>query len=107
MTNSYIGHNEFVLANDALREYDGIKEEIRKLKTSYLGQNGTRQFIKYFIAFFEVYNEHCGLLRQKTERLMPLSKSTVFGSIKSRFTKGQKEDTGYYFNFCSYRKNYR
>ena len=59
-----------------------------------------------------MYNEHCGLLRQKTERLMPLSKSTMFGSIKSRVTEGQKafgflEVIGYYFNFCSYRKNYR
>ena len=42
---------------------------------------------------------------------MPLSKSTMFGSIKSRVTEGQKafgflEDIGYYFNFCSYRKNF-
>ena len=30
----YVSHNEFVLVNNAIKEYDNIKEEINKLKTS-------------------------------------------------------------------------
>ena len=30
---SVIGHDEFILINNALKEYDKIKEEIKNLKT--------------------------------------------------------------------------
>ena len=30
LINSYISHEEFVLVNDVLREYNKIKEEIKK-----------------------------------------------------------------------------
>ena len=30
----YVSHNEFVLVNNAIKEYDNIKEEINNLKTS-------------------------------------------------------------------------
>ena len=33
LINSVISHDEFVLLNDALKEYDEIKEEIKNLKT--------------------------------------------------------------------------
>ena len=32
-TGSFISHNEFVSANNLLREYDDMKEEIKNLKT--------------------------------------------------------------------------
>ena len=34
LINSYISHNEFVLVNNELKEYDEMKEEINNLKTS-------------------------------------------------------------------------
>ena len=33
LINLCINHDEFVLVNDALREYDDMKEEIKKLNT--------------------------------------------------------------------------
>ena len=33
LINSNISHNEFVLINNVLKEYDDMKEEIKKLKT--------------------------------------------------------------------------
>ena len=33
LINLCINHDEFVLVNDALREYDAMKEEIKKLNT--------------------------------------------------------------------------
>ena len=33
LTHSYIIHDEFVLVNDVVKEYDGMKEEIKNLKT--------------------------------------------------------------------------
>ena len=33
LVDSYISHDEFILPNNMLREYDGIKEEIKSLKT--------------------------------------------------------------------------
>ena len=38
LTDSYISHDEFVSVNDALREYDDMKEEIKNLKTSTINQ---------------------------------------------------------------------
>ena len=38
LTDSYISHDEFVSLNDALREYDDMKEEIKNLKTSTINQ---------------------------------------------------------------------
>ena len=34
LINSYISHNEFVLVNNVLREYNEIKEEIKNPETS-------------------------------------------------------------------------
>ena len=34
LIDSYISHEKFVLVNNVLREYDDMKEEINKLKTS-------------------------------------------------------------------------
>ena len=36
---SYISHDEFVLVNDVLNEYNDMKEEIKNSKTSSLNQN--------------------------------------------------------------------
>ena len=33
LINSNISHNEFILINNVLKEYDDMKEEIKKLKT--------------------------------------------------------------------------
>ena len=33
LTDSYIYHDEFVLVNNVLKEYDEMKGEIKKLKT--------------------------------------------------------------------------
>ena len=33
LIDSNISHDEFVLINNALKEYDNIKQEIKKLKT--------------------------------------------------------------------------
>ena len=33
-TNSNVSHDEFILINNVLREYDNMKEEINNLKTS-------------------------------------------------------------------------
>ena len=33
LTDSYICHDEFVLVNNVLKEYDEMKGEIKKLKT--------------------------------------------------------------------------
>ena len=33
VTDSYISHDEFISVNNALREYDDMKEEIKNLKT--------------------------------------------------------------------------
>ena len=33
LTDSYICHDEFILVNNVLKEYDQIKEERKKLKT--------------------------------------------------------------------------
>ena len=38
LTDSYISHDEFVSVNDALREYDDMKKEIKNLKTSTINQ---------------------------------------------------------------------
>ena len=38
LTDSYISHDQFVSVNDALREYDDMKEEIKNLKTSTINQ---------------------------------------------------------------------
>ena len=37
-TDSYIGHDEFVSINDALKEYDDMKEKIKNLKASSINQ---------------------------------------------------------------------
>ena len=34
LINLYISHDEFVLVNNVLREYDDMKDEIKNLKTS-------------------------------------------------------------------------
>ena len=34
LIDSVINHDEFVLINNVLKEYDGMKEEIKNLKTS-------------------------------------------------------------------------
>ena len=34
LINSYISHDKFVLVNNLLREYDGMKKKIKNLKTS-------------------------------------------------------------------------
>ena len=34
LINLYISHDEFVLVNSVLREYDDMKDEIKNLKTS-------------------------------------------------------------------------
>ena len=34
LTDSYICHDEFVLGNNAIKEYDDLKEEIENFKTS-------------------------------------------------------------------------
>ena len=38
LTDSNISYDEFVLVNDVLKEYDDMKEEIKKLKTSSVNQ---------------------------------------------------------------------
>ena len=36
---SYIGHDEFVLTNNVLKEYDDMNEEIKNIKTSTVHEN--------------------------------------------------------------------
>ena len=38
LIDSYISHDNFVLLNDVLREYDDMKEEIKNLETSAVHQ---------------------------------------------------------------------
>ena len=38
LINSYIIHDEFVLINNELKEYDDMKEEIKNLKASTIHQ---------------------------------------------------------------------
>ena len=58
LTDSYISHDEFVLVNDALREYDGMKKRNQKFKDFILHSFlATRQIIKYFNLFIKYC--HC------------------------------------------------
>ena len=38
LIDSNISHDEFILINDVLKEYDNMKEEIKNLKTSTVHQ---------------------------------------------------------------------
>ena len=38
LSDSYISHDEFVLINNVLKEYEDMKEEIKSLKTSSTNQ---------------------------------------------------------------------
>ena len=38
LIDSYIRHNEFILVNNVLREYDTMKEDIKNLETSTVHQ---------------------------------------------------------------------
>ena len=64
LIDSVISHDEFVLINNLLKEYNEMKEEIKNVKTyrpsdlAYIAKvsNQTRQFIKDFSLFILCYH---------------------------------------------------
>ena len=94
LINSYITHNEILSGNNVIREYGGMKEVNKNLKTSTVHQTPLRIY-KTMLSYYlkstkkttEIKNSHIALRNQG--KLVLLSKYLLWDSKKSRFIKEQ------------------
>ena len=94
LIDSYITHNEILSGNNVIREYAGMKEVNKNLKTSTVHQRPIRIY-KTMLSYYlkstkkttEIKNSHIALRNQG--KLVLLSKYLLWDSKKSRFIKEQ------------------
>ena len=94
LIDSYITHNEILSWNNVIREYGGMKEVNKNLKTSTVHQRPLRIY-KTMLSYYlkstkkttEIKNSHIALRNQG--KLVLLSKYLLWDSKKSRFIKEQ------------------
>ena len=94
LIDSYITHNEILSGNNVIREYAGMKEVNKNLKTSTVHQRPLRIY-KTMLSYYlkstkkttEIKNSHIALRNQG--KLVLLSKYLLWDSKKSRFIKEQ------------------
>ena len=94
LIDSYITHNEILSGNNVIREYAGMKEVNKNLKTSTVHQRPLRIY-KTMLSYYlkstkkttEIKNSHIALRNQG--KLVLLSKYLLGDSKKSRFIKEQ------------------
>ena len=94
LIDSYITHNEILSGNNVIREYGGMKEVNKNLKTSTVHQRPLRIY-KTMLSYYlkstkkttEIKNSHIALRNQG--KLVLLSKYLLWDSKKSRFIKEQ------------------
>ena len=94
LIDSYITHNEILSGNNVIREYGGMKEVNKNLKTSTVHQRPIRIY-KTMLSYYlkstkkttEIKNWHIALRNQG--KLVLLSKYLLWDSKKSRFIKEQ------------------
>ena len=94
LIDSYITHNEILSGNNVMREYGGMKEVNKNLKTSTVHQRPLRIY-KTMLSYYlkstkkttEIKNSHIALRNQG--KLVLLSKYLLWDSKKSRFIKEQ------------------
>ena len=94
LIDSYITHNEILSGNNVIREYGGMKEINKNLKTSTVHQRPLRIY-KTMLSYYlkstkkttEIKNSHIALRNQG--KLVLLSKYLLWDSKKSRFIKEQ------------------
>ena len=93
LIDSYITHNEILSGNNVIREYAGMKEVNKNLKTSTVHQRPLRiyktmlYYLKSTKKTTEIKNSHIALRNQG--KLVLLSKYLLWDSKKSRFIKEQ------------------
>ena len=93
LIDSYITHNEILSGNNVIREYGGMKEVNKNLKTSTVHQRPLRiyktmlYYLKSTKKTTEIKNSHIALRNQG--KLVLLSKYLLWDSKKSRFIKEQ------------------
>ena len=95
---SYISYNEFVLVNNALKEYDDTKEKIEKIRASKVHQR--------LNSIFKTMLSYCLNCKKNTEtknpevvktikgKAMVLLKCTVFDSKKIQDLSKRKKQKG-------------
>ena len=90
LIDSHISHDEFVLVNKVLREYNEMKEEIKNPETSV--EYITKKTMETYCVNFKKYkaNKISSVRKTKQNRLMLLSNCAICGKKKSPFIKNKE-----------------
>ena len=87
LIDSNVSHDEFVLINNVLKEYDDMKEKIKNLKTHSI----CRAMLSYYLKCRKnTESKYPKVLKAKNGRKMLLSKCAVCDIKKSEFIKDQE-----------------
>ena len=90
---SNISHNEFVWISNVPKEFDDMKEEIKNYNDKWKFKLSMKKMLCYCLKCKckkNTESRNPKVVKNKNGKIMPLSKSSVYNSKKSKFLKEQE-----------------